>query len=65
MIFIALAAEGIYLVMKASLFIPFDLVFGLSSKGPSLNLTVLVNLLIKDGEYSLLSKLLLCFALKA
>ena len=56
---------GTYLVMKASLFMSFDLVFGLSSKGLSLNLTVLVNRLIKDGEYPLLSKLLLCFALKA
>ena len=50
MIFIALAAEGVYLVIKASLFILESLFFGLSSKDLSQNLTVLISFLLKEVE---------------
>ena len=65
MIFIALAAEGVYLVIKASLFIFKVLLFGLSSKDLSQNLTVLISFLMTEVEYPLFSRLFLCFSLKA
>jgi len=59
MIFMALAAEGVYLVMKANLFSFIDLIFGFTLKDQSVNLTMLINCLIKVVKYPLLSKLCL------